>query len=109
MIIKIAFALAFAWAGFLVGMVTFILIDRYVERKNKPRLPDGEHIDLNAKCPACGHRGCTLAFIPPPIIERTPEGKTISKIEQAQVARKCDTCGAVCAQKPILAPKEWLA
>src|SRR5215472_4679003 len=56
-----------------------------------------EHqIDLHAKCPACGHRGCELHFIPPPnIVVVEAKGIVRTLIEQARVERKCRTCGAL--------------
>lgn len=43
-------------------------------------------IDLDSPCPACGHRGCELAF----------------NKETKKVMRACKTCGCVITQPPVL-------
>lgn len=70
---------------------------------------EASQIDLNSKCPACGHRGCTLRYIAPQPITTDPDkGKTATKIEDAMVQRTCTTCGAMAYEKPVLPPEKWI-
>ena len=68
---------------------------------------DGLEVDLNSKCPACGHLGCTLEYRPPQPYE-FGDKKEIRQTEPC-VIRKCTTCGAQASQKTVLDPKEWIA
>ena len=67
-----------------------------------------KQIDLQSKCPACGHRGCTLKFILPPRIE-DEKGRGEFRIEDAKVQRTCTVCGAQAYENTVLPPEKWVA
>ena len=67
-----------------------------------------EGISLQSKCPACGHRGCTLEFTTPREIP-TGDEKGTTRTEEARVARHCNTCNAVAYEKTVLPPEKWIA
>jgi hypothetical protein len=93
LILAILIFLYFCWEGFL--------------RAAKKEWTKKPFVDLNSKCPACGHHGCTLEFRAPQPYE-FGDKKEIKQTEPC-VIRKCTTCGAPALQKTVLDPKEWIA
>ena len=96
---------------FFVPIATLIIIGVILRvfywlahRDGEFQSPEG--IDLNSKCPACGHRGCTLKFIPP---AKQIEGEKQKLVPtEAMVERTCLVCGALAYEKPVLPAKEWI-
>lgn len=64
-------------------------------------------ITLDALCPACGHSGCKLRFVPSHTVE-VGEKREI-RLTEPMVERECLTCGAKAYEKPVVDPKEWIA
>lgn len=50
-------------------------------------------VDINAKCPACGHHHGELKFLK----------------DQKLVAHTCKVCGAMWGESPVLKAEAWLA
>lgn len=72
-----------------------------------PDASSAEGIDLNSKCPACGHRGCTLMFLAPGSIQVGEKGHEVTT--EPMVKRQCTTCQANSYEKTVLAPSKWIA
>lgn len=72
-----------------------------------PDASSAEGIDLNSKCPACGHRGCTLEYVEPHEIQ-VGEKREI-RVTDPMVARTCITCKAKSYEKTALPSNKWIA
>jgi hypothetical protein len=70
-------------------------------------VPAPRHIPLDSICPACGHSGCTLRFVPPAEILVGEKDKV--QATKPMVERKCNTCGALAYEKTVLDPEKWIA
>jgi hypothetical protein len=75
-------------------------------RKKINHVPDGPHVNLNAKCPACGHFGCKASFIPAAVFEVGE--KREERTAKPMVARTCNTCGAIAYEDCVLPPEKWI-
>lgn len=96
-------------AGLLSAILIFacigqLLYNRWSRDRKTPRHP---FIDLDAKCPACGHYGCELEFVPPGQVI-ADDGKGSTRTDEARVRRKCKTCGASAYEKTVLPPEKWI-
>lgn len=87
-----------------VVLVLANIFDFFLRRKSKA---PAEGIDLNSKCPACGHRGCTLMFLAPGSIQVGEKGHEVTT--EPMVKRQCTTCQANSYEKTVLAPSKWIA
>ena len=67
----------------------------------------GRVIDVNSKCPACGHYGCTLQYVPSQNVAVGEKGAI--KATDPVVMRKCNTCGAPAYENTVLEGKAWIA
>lgn len=76
-------------------------------KDNTQVVPAAPHIPLESICPACGHSGCSLRFVPPGQVEVGDKGKLQSTAPM--VERKCNTCGALAYEKTVLDPEKWIA
>ena len=74
--------------------------------KRKP-VPAPPHIPLDSICPACGHPGCTLRYVPQGQIE-VGEKREV-QTTKPMVERKCNTCGALAYENTVLEPEKWIS
>jgi hypothetical protein len=101
----LAFTIGVCIGTLLFWLWTRRLIRKYHELWPKTK-PAPQHIPLDSICPACGHAGCKLQFVPPGKIE-VGEKREV-RATPPMVERKCNTCGALAYEKTVLEPEKWV-
>jgi len=59
-------------------------------------------VDVNAKCPACGHRDGKIKCVTAKVAEK-------GGAEQPMIEHTCKVCGATFHEPTVLQPDKWLA